>query len=218
VDIFNSTIDFFLRLDVHLSELIKNYGGWFYAIMFLVIFCETGLVITPFLPGDSLLFAAGTLSAIGSENLNVHLLVVLLIAAAVLGDACNYFIGKYFGQRLFQNPNSKIFKQSYLEKTHTFYEQHGGKTIIIARFVPIVRTFAPFIGGMGKMHYPRFFSFNVVGGIAWVTLFTYAGYFFGELEFVKKNLTLLMLAIVFTSVIPTIVEVARNKFKTSQKK
>ncbi|MDR0686610.1 MAG: DedA family protein [Dysgonamonadaceae bacterium] len=210
----NSIIDFFLRLDVHLSELIKSYGTWFYAIMFLVIFCETGLVITPFLPGDSLLFAAGALAAIGDKNIDVHFLVVLLVVAAILGDACNYFIGKYFGRKLFRDPDSRIFKRSYLEKTHTFYERHGGKTIIMARFIPIVRTFAPFIGGMGRMHYPRFFSFNVFGGVLWVTLFTYAGYFFGEMEFVKKNLTLLMLAIVFASVIPAVVEAFRNRLRS----
>ncbi|MDR1563219.1 MAG: DedA family protein [Dysgonamonadaceae bacterium] len=210
-------LDFFLHLDVHLSELIKEYGIWFYAIIFLVVFCETGLVVTPFLPGDSLLFAAGALAAIG-DNLNVHLLITLLIVAAILGDACNYFIGKYFGAKLFKNPDSRIFKQSYLEKTHSFYERHGGKTIIIARFVPIVRTFAPFVGGMGKMNYSRFFSFNVIGGIAWVTMFTYAGYFFGELDFVKKNLTLLMLAIIFMSIIPAITEVARNKINIRKEK
>jgi len=216
MEILNYLIDFFIHIDSHLSELIQDYGSWFYVILFIVIFCETGLVVTPFLPGDSLLFASGALAAISSEHLNVHLLVVMLIVAAVSGDACNYFIGKFFGKKLFRNPDSKIFKQSYLEKTHRFYEKHGGKTIIIARFVPIIRTFAPFVGGMGNMHYPRFFIFNVTGGIAWVTLFTYAGYFFGELEFVKKNLSVLMIAIVLLSVIPAIVEVIRNKHKSAK--
>jgi len=214
MDIINFFIDFVLHIDIHLAELMRDYGAWVYAILFLIIFCETGLVVTPFLPGDSLLFAAGTLAAIGEEHVNVHLLALLLIIAAVSGDACNYFIGKFFGEKLFSNPDSRIFKQAYLRKTHDFYDRHGGKTIIIARFVPIVRTFAPFVGGMGDMHYPRFFSFNVVGGIAWVSLFLYAGYFFGELEFVRKNLSFLMIAIVIISVIPAIVEVIRQKAKS----
>jgi membrane-associated protein len=215
MEIINYFIDFVLHIDVHLAELMCTYGVWVYGILFLIIFCETGLVVTPVLPGDSLLFAAGALAAIGStqcpEHLNVHLLALLLAIAAVAGDACNYFIGKFFGEKLFSNPNSKIFKQEYLTKTHNFYERHGGKTIIIARFVPIVRTFAPFVGGMGNMSYPRFFSFNVVGGVAWVALFLYLGFFFGELEFVRKNLSLLMVIIVLVSVIPAIVEVIRHK-------
>ncbi|MDR1371946.1 MAG: DedA family protein [Dysgonamonadaceae bacterium] len=207
----NYFIDFIIHIDVHLTELLRDYGNWFYIILFFIIFCETGLVVTPFLPGDSLLFASGALAAIGSEHLNVHLLVLLLIIAAVLGDACNYFIGKYFGERLFRNPNSKIFKQAYLEKTHQFYKKHGGKTIIIARFVPIIRTFAPFIGGMGNMNYKRFFSFNITGGIAWVSLFTYLGFFFGELEFVKTNLSMLMVVIILLSIVPAVVEIIWHK-------
>jgi membrane-associated protein len=179
-------------------------------MLFLIIFCETGLVITPFLPGDSLLFVAGAISSVGSNHINVHLMVVLLIIAAVLGDACNYVIGKFFGEKLFRNPDSKIFRQSYLKKTQDFYEKHGGKTIIIARFVPIIRTFAPFVAGMGKMRYPRFLSYNIIGGIGWVLIITYAGYFFGELEFVKKNLTFLILAIIFISILPAVFEVWRN--------
>ncbi len=211
MDIIQFLIDFVLHIDVHLAELVAEYGLWIYAILFLIIFCETGLVVTPFLPGDSLLFVAGTLAAIGSNHINVHLMVLLLIAAAILGDAVNYMIGKFFGEKLFSNPNSKIFKQSYLEKTHAFYEKHGGKTIILARFVPIVRTFAPFVAGMGHMSYKHFASFNVIGGIAWVSLFMYAGYFFGELEFVKKNLSVLIIAIIFVSIIPAIVEFIRAK-------
>jgi membrane-associated protein len=153
------------------------------------------------------------LAALGSNHINVHLMVLLLIAAAVLGDASNYFIGKFFGEKLFSNPNSKIFKQAYLEKTHNFYEKHGGKTIIIARFVPIVRTFAPFVGGMGKMSYRYFFSYNVIGGIAWVPIFMYAGFFFGELDFVKHNLSLLIIAIIFVSLLPGVIEVLRQKYK-----
>jgi membrane-associated protein len=170
-------------------------------------------VITPFLPGDSLLFVAGAIASVGSNHINVHLIVALLFAAAVLGDACNYFIGKLFGEKLFRNPDSKIFKQSYLKKTQDFYKKHGGKTIIIARFVPIVRTFAPFVAGMGKMKYVRFLAYNIVGGGVWVAGFTYAGYFFGELEFVKKNLTVLILVIIFVSILPAVIEVWRNTRK-----
>lgn len=206
-------IDFILHIDVHLAELIQNYGTWIYVILFLIIFCETGLVVTPFLPGDSLLFVAGALASIGDNHINVHLLVLLLITAAILGDACNYTIGKYFGEKLFSNPDSKIFKQSYLKKTHDFYEKHGGKTIILARFVPIVRTFAPFVAGMGKMSYGRFSSYNVIGAIIWVVLFMYAGYFFGELEFVKKNLSVLIFAIIIVSILPGVFEIVRQKMK-----
>lgn len=213
MDVIHFLIDFVLHIDVHLDALVRDYGLWIYAILFLIIFCETGLVVTPFLPGDSLLFVAGTLSAIGSNHINVHLMLLLLIVAAILGDACNYTIGKFFGEKLFSNPDSKIFKQSHLEKTHGFYERHGGKTIIIARFVPIVRTFAPFVAGMGRMHYGRFFSFNVVGGVCWVALFLYAGFFFGELEFVKKNLSLLIVVIIFVSLLPGIIEIIRQKRK-----
>jgi membrane-associated protein len=213
MDIIRFIIDFLLHIDVHLAELVCNYGLWIYGILFVIIFCETGLVVTPFLPGDSLLFVAGTLAAIGENHISIHLMIVLLIIAAVLGDACNYFIGKFFGEKLFRNPNSKIFKQEYLKKTHDFYEKHGGKTIIIARFVPIVRTFAPFVAGMGKMSYPRFFSYNVFGGVAWVALFMYAGFFFGELDFVKSNLSIIAIVIIFVSLLPGIIEIWRQKRK-----
>jgi len=203
-------IDFFLHLDVHLAELVKDYGNWIYGILFLVVFCETGLVATPFLPGDSLLFVAGALASVGGNHINVHIMVLLLIFAAVLGDACNYAIGKFFGEKLFRNPASRIFKRSYLERTHDFYEKYGGKTIILARFVPIIRTFAPFVAGMGKMGYIRFLSYNIIGGVAWVLIFMYAGYFFGELEFVKKNLTILIFVIIFISILPAVIEVWRN--------
>ncbi len=209
MEFLHTVIDFILHLDVHLAALTAEYGVWIYAILFLVIFCETGLVVTPFLPGDSLLFVAGTIAAIGSNDINVHLLVVLMIAAAVLGDAANYSIGRFFGEKLFSNPDSKVFKQSYLEKTHQFYEKYGGSTIIIARFVPVVRTFAPFVGGMGRMSYRRFALFNVTGGIAWVCIFVYLGYFFGGLPFVQDNLSLLMLLIIVASVIPGVVEAWR---------
>jgi membrane-associated protein len=213
MDLIHFLIDIVLHIDAHLAELVQNYGAWIYGILFLVIFCETGLVVTPFLPGDSLLFVAGTLAALGTNHINVHLMVLLLIAAAVLGDACNYFIGKFFGEKLFRNPNSKIFKQAYLKKTHDFYERHGGKTIIIARFVPIVRTFAPFVAGMGKMSYPHFFSFNVIGGVAWVALFMYAGYFFGNVDFVKQHLSLLIIVIILLSLLPGVIEIWRQKRK-----
>jgi membrane-associated protein len=206
-------IDFFLHLDVHLGDLVRDYGFWIYGILFLIIFCETGLVITPFLPGDSLLFVAGSLASFGTNHINIHLMVLLLILAAILGDASNYVIGKFFGEKLFSNPDSKIFRQSYLEKTHNFYEKHGGKTIILARFVPIVRTFAPFVAGMGKMSYARFFSYNVIGGLSWVPIFMYAGYCFGEMEFVKKNLSILIFVIIFVSILPALFEIWRNRRK-----
>ena len=213
MEVIQFLFDFILHIDVHLAELVAEYGVWIYAILFLIIFCETGLVVTPFLPGDSLLFVAGALAALGENNINVHLMVLLLISAAILGDLVNYIIGKYFGEKLFSNPNSKIFKQSYLEKTHHFYEKHGGKTIILARFVPIIRTFAPFVAGMGKMCYRQFGFYNIIGGIAWVTLFMYAGYFFGGLEIVQKNLKLLIVLIIVISVIPGVVEVWKNRKK-----
>ena len=209
-------IDFIFNIDVHLTDLVRDYGTWVYAILFLIIFCETGLVVTPFLPGDSLLFTAGAIAAIGSNHINVHLLVLLLIIAAILGDAVNYTIGKFFGKKLFSNPDSKIFKQKYLQKTHEFYEKHGGKTIILARFIPIVRTFAPFVAGMGSMCYRRFASYNVIGGIVWVTLFTYAGFFVGNFDFVKNNLSILIIAIIIVSILPAIFEVLRNRRKSKK--
>ena len=206
-------IDFILHIDVHLAELVALYGVWIYAILFIIIFCETGLVVTPFLPGDSLLFVAGALCALPGNNLSVTLIVLILITAAILGDMCNYFIGRYFGEKLFGNPGSRIFKQSYLEKTHNFYEKYGGKTIILARFVPIVRTFAPFVAGMGRMSYRHFAIYNVTGGIIWICSFTYAGYFFGRLPFVQENLKILMLVIIIISVLPGVIEVWRERRK-----
>jgi membrane-associated protein len=205
-------IDFVLHIDVHLAELIALYGVWVYGILFVIIFCETGLVVTPFLPGDSLLFVAGALATLPQNHINVHLIVLALITAAVLGDAVNYTVGRFFGKKMFSNPRSKIFKQSYLEKTHNFFEKYGGKTIILARFVPIIRTFAPFVAGMGRMGYRRFAAFNVTGGVVWVSLITYAGYFFGRLEFVQANLKILLLLIIFISLLPALVEVLRAKY------
>jgi len=213
VEYIQFIIDFILHIDKHLAELVALYGIWVYAILFLIIFCETGLVVTPFLPGDSLLFVAGTLASLPTNSLNIHLLAGILIIAAVLGDGSNYFIGRFFGKKLFSNPDSKIFRQSYLTKTHAFYEKHGGKTIILARFVPIVRTFAPFVAGMGRMSYIHFATFNVAGGIIWITIFTYAGYFFGSLDFVQKNLKLMIIAIIFLSILPAIFEIFRNKLR-----
>jgi membrane-associated protein len=205
-------IDFILHIDVHLAELISLYGFWVYGILFVIIFCETGLVVTPFLPGDSLLFVAGALASLPANNISAHLIVIALIIAAVLGDAVNYTIGRFFGSKLFSNPDSKIFRRSYLEKTHNFFEKYGGKTIILARFVPIIRTFAPFVAGMGRMGYRRFASFNVIGGLLWVTLVTYAGYFFGRLDFVQKNLNILLFLIIFISILPAITEVVRERY------
>ena len=204
-----TVIDFILHIDRHLAELSLQYGVWIYVILFLIVFCETGLVVTPFLPGDSLLFAAGGIAAVG--GMNIHLMVALLIAAAILGDAANFTIGKYFGARLFSNPDSKIFRQSHLAKTHAFYEKYGGKTIIIARFVPIVRTFAPFVAGMADMHYGRFIRYNIIGAIAWVVLFAYGGYFFANTKIVKENLSLVLAAIIVLSVLPAVVEIVRAK-------
>ena len=204
-------IDFILHIDVHLAQLVAQYGIWIYAILFVILFCETGLVVTPFLPGDSLLFVAGALAALPTNSLDVHLMALLMAAAAVLGDAVNYTIGRLFGEKLFSNPDSRVFRRSYLDKTHRFYDRHGGKTIILARFVPIVRTFAPFVAGMGKMSYRHFALFNVTGGVVWVALFTYAGYLFGDLPVVQDNLKLLIVAIIVLSVLPGIVEVWRHR-------
>lgn len=217
MEYFQLIIDFIIHIDAHLAELVVQYGVWIYAILFLIIFCETGLVVTPFLPGDSLLFVAGALCALPTNGLNVHLMVILLVVAAIVGDASNYTIGRLFGKKLFANPNSRIFKQSYLEKTHAFYDKHGGKTIILARFVPIVRTFAPFVAGMGHMNYRHFAAYNVTGGIVWVALFLYAGYFFGGLSFVQENLKLLLVAIIILSILPAVIEVWRNKRKGDSK-
>lgn len=206
-------IDFILHIDQHMIAIVQDYHLWTYAILFLIIFCETGLVVTPFLPGDSLLFVCGAICALPDMPLEVNVLVLIVFVAAVLGDSCNYMIGHFFGKKLFSNPSSKVFKQSYLDKTHDFFKKYGGKTIIIARFVPIVRTFAPFVAGMGKMHYYYFMLYNLIGAIAWVALFCYVGYFFGDLPFVQRNLKLLLVAIIFISILPAVVEVVREKLK-----
>ncbi|WP_034618688.1 DedA family protein [Chitinibacter tainanensis] len=207
-------IDIFLHLDVYLAQLAQQYGPWIYAILFAVIFCETGLVVTPFLPGDSLLFVAGMLAGTGA--MNIHFMVVLLFIAAVLGDALNYTIGRYFGHKLFARPNSKIFRQEYLHKTHEFFEKYGGKTIIIARFVPIVRTFAPFVAGMAEMTYRKFFAYNVIGAALWVGSLSYAGYLLGSIQFIQKNLTIIILGIIFISILPGLIEIAKHKLGKAQ--
>ncbi|CQH27308.1 TPA: DedA family protein [Yersinia enterocolitica] len=211
-------IDFILHIDVHLAELVAQYGVWVYGILFLILFCETGLVVTPFLPGDSLLFVAGALASLPSNDINVHIMVALMVTAAILGDAINYTIGRVFGEKLFSNPDSKIFRRSYLDKTHQFYEKHGGKAIVLARFVPIIRTFAPFVAGMGKMSYRHFAAYNVIGALVWVLLFTYAGYWFGNMPFVQDNLKLLIVAIIVVSILPGVFEVWRHRRAAARQK
>ena len=217
MDLIRFLIDFILHIDVHLAELVAQYGVWVYAILFLILFCETGLVVTPFLPGDSLLFVAGALASLGTNDINVHLMVALMLVAAIAGDAVNYTIGRLFGEKLFSNPNSKIFRRSYLDKTHQFYEKHGGKTIILARFVPIVRTFAPFVAGMGAMTYKRFMVFNLIGGCVWVMSFAYAGFEFGQQEFVRKNFTMLMMGIIVVSLLPMVFHAVKAKLAAPAK-
>lgn len=211
-------LDFILHIDQYMIDIVQEYHMWAYAILFLIIFCETGLVVTPFLPGDSLLFVAGAIAALPDMPLEVNVLALILFVAAVLGDSCNYMIGHFFGQRLFNNPDSRIFKQSHLDKTHEFNKKYGGKTIIIARFVPIVRTFAPFVAGMGKMHYYYFMLYNLIGGACWIAIFCYAGYFFGDLPFVQENLKLLIVAIIVVSILPVVVEVLRARLKQRKQK
>ena len=217
MEVIKFLIDFILHMDVHLNEIISNYGAWTYGILFFVIFMETGFVVTPFLPGDSLLFAAGTFAALGS--LNPLYLFLLLTVAAILGDTVNYSIGKYIGPRAFSG-DIKFLKQEHLDKTQEFYEKHGGKAIILARFIPIIRTFAPFVAGIGTMKYRKFIAYNVIGGIAWVAVFTFLGYFFGNIEFVKKNFELVIFAIIFISFIPPVMEVlkARKEGKEAAQK
>src|SRR5687767_5152669 len=206
-------IDLFLHLDEYMANIISQYGAWTYVILFLVVFMETGFVVTPFLPGDSLLFAAGTFAALGS--LNVWLLMILLIVAAIAGDTVNYWIGHYLGDRAY---NIKWIKKEYLDRTHAFFQKHGGKTIFLARFVPIVRTFAPFVAGMGKMSYGYFFSYNVFGGIVWVVLFTLLGYFFGNIPFVKANFELVIIAIILISVVPAVWETLKARREIQEEK
>jgi membrane-associated protein len=208
MDFVRSIMDFFLHLDQHLNQIVTTYGVWTHLILFAIVFAETGLVVTPFLPGDSLLFAAGALAALGS--LDLWLLVVLLIGAAILGDTVNYWVGAWIGPRAFSG-NVRFLRKDYLERTHAFYEKHGGKTIILARFVPIIRTFAPFVAGVGAMSYPRFILYNIFGAVLWVGLFVPLGYFFGNMPTVKDNFSLVILAIIGISVMPIAVEMFRAR-------
>ncbi len=212
MDVIRALIDFVLHVDDKLGILIQQYGTLTYLILFLIVFCETGLVVTPVLPGDSLLFAAGALAASVDTGgtLNIFLLFVVLSIAAVVGDTVNYMIGAYVGPKVFER-NLPFLKKEYLDRTNEFYEKYGGKTIILARFVPIVRTFAPFVAGVGKMNYGRFITFNIIGGIAWVTIFLFLGYLFGNIPFVKRNFEIVTLGIVAVSVLPMIVEYVRSR-------
>ena len=209
MELLHDFIQIFLHLDKHLAAVIQAYGGWTYLILFLIIFCETGLVVTPILPGDSLLFAIGSFAALGAIKLE-YLLFGLTIAA-ILGDSVNYAIGHYMGPKVFSKKDSRIFKKEYLDKTHRFYEKYGAKTIIFARFVPIVRTFAPFVAGIGAMSYGKFLTYNVVGGVAWICLFVLGGYFFGGLPIVKENFTAVILAIIVISIMPGVIEYIRSR-------
>src|SRR5690606_35136845 len=216
MEVLKSFLDFFLHLDDHLRQIITDYQNWTYLILFLIIFIETGLVIWPFLPGDSLLFAVGTFAATG--ELNLAMLLVLLFIAAVLGDTVNYIIGKYFGEKMlqFKFNGKNLVKEKHMEKTHSFYEKHGPKTIILARFVPIVRTFAPFVAGIGKMHYGKFITYNIVGGFIWVFGITLLGYFFGNIPIVAKNFEIVVLGIIGISVLPIIYELAKGYFSKNK--
>jgi membrane-associated protein len=202
-DLINFFIDFVLHIDKHLVEIVTNYQSWTYAILFVIIFCETGLVVTPFLPGDSLLFAAGAVAAMQGNPLNIGFLVPMVLVAAFAGDNTNYFLGRFLGTKVYEK-DYKLIKRKYLDDTHVFYEKYGGVTLIIARFMPIIRTFAPFVAGVGKMTYRRFLVFCIVGNLLWVNTFSWAGYFFGNIPFVQKNFSLVVFAIIFVSFIPPV--------------
>ena len=212
MELIKTLIDFILHIDDHLVEIVSNYKTWTYLILFLIIFAETGLVVTPFLPGDSLLFATGAIVAKEESNLNIVVMAILLIIAAILGDLVNYHVGKYIGPKAFSG-KIRFLKKEYLERTQAFYNKHGGKTIIYARFIPIIRTFAPFVAGIGTMTYLRFATYNVVGGIVWVVSFLLLGFFFGGLPIIKDNFTYVIFAIIIVSILPPIIEVLRNRNK-----
>lgn len=214
MELIGNLIELVLHLDKHLNVVIQTYGLWTYLLLFIVIFCETGLVVTPILPGDSLLFAAGTFAALGS--LEVEALFVLFSAAAIGGDTVNYWIGHFVGPKVFSKENVRFLNKEYLDRTHRFYEKHGGKTIILARFIPIIRTFAPFVAGIGKMTYWRFISYNVIGGLAWPAIFLFGGYYFGNIPFVKRNFTIVILAIIFISLLPMMIEFVSHRLRRSQ--
>jgi membrane-associated protein len=210
MELIKYLIDFIMHIDVHLSAIIQNYGLWTYLILFLIIFCETGLVVAPLLPGDSLLFAAGTFAAKGAFD--PMWLFLSLSVAAVLGDTVNYWIGWYVGPKIFHKEKVRFLNKEYLQRTHNFYERYGGKTIIIARFIPIIRTFAPFVAGIGSMTYWHFISYNVIGGVAWIAICVFLGYMFGNLPLVRDNFTLVILAIIFISILPGIIEFLRHRY------
>lgn len=208
-------LEYFRHMDAHLADLLRQYGGWTYAILFLIIFCETGLVVTPFLPGDSLLFAAGAVVATansqpGAPALNIFLLCFFLVIAAIVGDSVNYQIGRWLGLRVFKE-DARVMKTEYLRRTEAFYAKHGGKTIILARFIPIVRTYAPFVAGASRMDYPRFLSFNIIGGVIWITLFLFAGYFFGNIPVIQKNFEYVVIGIILVSVVPVLTEWMKSR-------
>ncbi|MBM4271811.1 MAG: DedA family protein [Deltaproteobacteria bacterium] len=209
MELIATVIDLFIHLDKYLGVIIQSLGGWTYFIFFMVIFCETGLVVTPFLPGDSLLFGLGTFAAIGF--LQIEWLLILLSIAAVGGNTLNYAIGEYVGPKVFHKENARFLNKEYLDRTHRFYEKHGGKTIVIARFIPIIRTFAPFVAGIGKMNYSRFVLYNVLGSVVWVSIFTVGGYYFGNIPAVKANFTMVIFAIIIISVLPIIIESLRHR-------
>ncbi len=209
MDLITSFFQILVHLDQHLSDFAQQYGTWIYGLLFLIIFCETGLVVTPFLPGDSLLFVAGAVAAVGA--MNVYLLMALLILAAILGDTCNYWIGRYVGPRVFRRDDNWFFKRSYVDRANEFFERHGGKTLIIARFLPIMRTYVPFVAGIGKMVYRRFLPYNIAGAFIWIISLTTAGYLFGNMRWVKENLTLVILGIIILSLLPGIIEALRHR-------
>lgn len=214
MDIFLTFIDILLHLDIYLDALIRNYGIWTYAILMLVIFCETGLVLTPFLPGDSLLFAVGTFAALGS--LEIEIITPALGLAAIAGDTSNYWIGYFTGPKVFHQEQSRLFNKEYLQRTHQFYVKHGRKTIIFARFLPIIRTFAPFVAGIGRMHYFQFVTYSIAGNIAWMCTFIFGGYFFGNIPVVKENFTLVIMGIIIISVLPGLIGFLNQRFKTGK--
>jgi membrane-associated protein len=211
-DLIHLLLDFILHIDKYLNDWVSTYQTWTYLILFTIIFCETGLVVTPFLPGDSLLFAAGTIAAMDGQPISIAVLIIVVLIAAFSGDNTNFFIGRLIGKKVYEK-NYKLIKREYLDKTHAFYDKHGGKTLVIARFMPIIRTFAPFVAGVGEMKYLRFISFSIIGNFLWVFSFTLAGYFFGNIEFVKKNFTLVILSIIFISLLPPVITVLKHKFQ-----
>ncbi|MBL9208455.1 MAG: DedA family protein [Opitutaceae bacterium] len=218
LDLIRQLIDFILHIDAHLKEIVANYGMWTYVVLFLIIFAETGLVVTPFLPGDSLLFAAGALCAPVESQLNVHLLALILFVAAVLGDTVNYWIGAKIGPAVFKREDSIFLRKAHLERAHAFFTKYGGRALVFARFVPIVRTFVPFIAGVGQMSYARFLAYNVVGGFIWIYAFTYAGFFFGTRPWVEKNFKLVIVAIIILSILPAVIEFWRARRENAAKR